>query len=310
MPVYNAGAYLRPAVESVLGQTLKDWELIVVDDGSTDGAVDGLATIGDPRIRIIRQKNSGKSVAMNRALAEARGRYYALHDADDIAYPERLERQSAFLDANPDVAGAFCCHDVIVDGRAVAPTYHAKTREECARDIEDELMPAHDPTAMYRMSMVRGIEYAPDLRLAQGVDYILRVGERFPLLVLGECLYSYRVHNESITASKIEQRAGLTAEAFARARQRRGGTYTDEERAATHRRLVDRGVDNNVVSHYCTSVADLVRIGRRREAIGVGLFSLRRGLMNPYNAKPIVYALMPSAIIQLYKSAREHARRK
>lgn len=302
MPVYNAGEYLRPAVESVLGQTLREWELILIDDGSTDSAVEEIAAIGDPRIHILRQSNKGKSAAMNRGLSQARGKYYALHDADDIALPTRLERQVACLEEHPEIAGVFCCHEVILDGRALAPTSHAKSVDDCAQDIKAERMPAHDPTAMYRLSMVREISYAEDLRVAQGVDYILRIGERYPLLVLGECLYSYRVHGRSVTLSNVDRRARMHAEVIARARQRRGQPYSPADRDGVFRRIMSRGSDNNLVSHFCTSVADLVRLGRRSEALQVGLASWRMKWWRLYYAKPLVYALLPAGAIQLYRT--------
>src|SRR5262245_49494514 len=117
MPVYNAGAYLRLAVESVLSQTHSNWELLIVDDGSTDGCMSTVEDIRDERIRRLRQVNSGKPTALNRALDVAQGEFYALLDADDISYPRRLERQVACLSSHSDVAGVFCGHDVIIDGR-------------------------------------------------------------------------------------------------------------------------------------------------------------------------------------------------
>src|SRR5579864_7265455 len=105
MPVYNAGDYLRPAVESVLAQTYQNWELILVDDGSTDGCVSRLADIQDTRLRLVSQTNAGKPAAMNRGLGMARGEFYALQDADDVSRPERIERQLACLLAHPQVAG-------------------------------------------------------------------------------------------------------------------------------------------------------------------------------------------------------------
>lgn len=102
MPVYNGAAYLREAIDSILAQTFRDFELIVVDDASRDGSLDIAGAVGDPRIRVLRQeRNTGVAASLNRGISEARGRYLARMDADDAARPERLERQVAFLDANP-----------------------------------------------------------------------------------------------------------------------------------------------------------------------------------------------------------------
>jgi glycosyltransferase involved in cell wall biosynthesis len=105
MPAYNAALYLREAVDSVLKQTCTDFELIVVDDASTDETATILASYDDPRIRVHRfASNGGVSRARNMGLEMARGEYVALQDADDLSYPERLEKQILYLDSHPQVA--------------------------------------------------------------------------------------------------------------------------------------------------------------------------------------------------------------
>ncbi len=308
MPVYNAGPFLRPAVESVIGQSMRNWELILIDDGSTDGAVDEIAAIPDARIRIIHQQNSGKPAAMNRALAQTRGAFYALQDADDLSHPERLARQVACLREHPEVGGVFCGHEVILDGRTLAPTFRAKTAEECAADIRAERMPAHDPTGMYRTAMVRGLAYTEDLPVVEGVDYVMRVGEKYPLMVLGECLYGYRVHGNSVTMQNIERRATLLEEAIARMRERRGRPMTQEDRVRLRRVLARGQDDNDLVSHFCTSVADLIDVGERWSALHVGVESVKRNPRDPYYYKPLVYAMLPKWTIHAYKRLRRRMR--
>src|SRR5688500_12899944 len=102
---YNAGAYLRPSIESLLRQALTELEIVVVDDGSTDGSVDALeASVRDERLVVLRQENQGKSIALNRVMDSARGDYLMIHDADDLSYPERAARLVAHLDAHPEQA--------------------------------------------------------------------------------------------------------------------------------------------------------------------------------------------------------------
>jgi len=104
MPTYNQSAYLREAVESLVEQTLQDWELLLVDDGSTDDTEAVLGTFsGEPRVRIFRQPNSGQVVARNLALRQARGRYVAFLDSDNRWLPAKLRMQVDYLDAHPDV---------------------------------------------------------------------------------------------------------------------------------------------------------------------------------------------------------------
>src|SRR5262249_27985914 len=106
MNVRNGAAYLQRAIDSVLTQTLHDLELVIVDDGSSDTtpAIIAAAAAADPRVRAFRQEPAGISVAGNRGVAEARSDLIARLDADDIALPDRLERQAAWLEAHREVA--------------------------------------------------------------------------------------------------------------------------------------------------------------------------------------------------------------
>ncbi|MEN9935455.1 MAG: hypothetical protein RLZZ387_2034 [Chloroflexota bacterium] len=104
MPTYNYGRFLARAVESVLAQTWGDLELIIVDDGSTDGTPEVAAGLRDPRVRYVRQPNQGPSAARNTGIARARGEYLAFLDADDVWLPEKLARQVALLAARPEAA--------------------------------------------------------------------------------------------------------------------------------------------------------------------------------------------------------------
>ncbi len=104
MPAHNAAPYINEAVDSILGQTYRDFELLVVDDGSTDDTARRVEACTDTRIRLIRLgTRQGRAAARNVALEQARGAYLAWMDADDIAMPRRLEKQLAFLEAHPDV---------------------------------------------------------------------------------------------------------------------------------------------------------------------------------------------------------------
>ena len=116
MPTHNRRALLEAAIDSVLAQTLGDFELLIVDDASTDGTAEMLATRAraDGRIRIMRAAvNGGCDAARNRAMGQARGRYLAFLDDDDLFLPERLERTVATLEADPELGATFCRHGFI-----------------------------------------------------------------------------------------------------------------------------------------------------------------------------------------------------
>jgi glycosyltransferase involved in cell wall biosynthesis len=102
MAVYNNELYIKEAVESILQQTYKDFELIIINDGSTDDTLKVFNQINDERIKIITQKNEGPGSARNKGIKSARGKYVANLDSDDICLPERLEKQVEFLENNPD----------------------------------------------------------------------------------------------------------------------------------------------------------------------------------------------------------------
>ncbi|MGD8762769.1 MAG: glycosyltransferase [Desulfobacteraceae bacterium] len=105
MSVYNGSRYLRQAIESILCQTWSDFEYLIINDGSTDNSRDIVLSFDDPRIRLVdNPSNIGLTKSLNRGLQLAQAEYIARQDADDISYPERLERQVQFLDEYPDVA--------------------------------------------------------------------------------------------------------------------------------------------------------------------------------------------------------------
>ncbi len=102
MPAYNTEKYIAAAIRSVLNQTFKDFELLIINDGSTDSSADIIQSFHDPRIVVVEQVNAGIAVALNTGIQLARGEFIARFDADDICYPHRLESQFNFLKKNPD----------------------------------------------------------------------------------------------------------------------------------------------------------------------------------------------------------------
>ena len=104
MAVKNGGSLIKEAIDSILGQTFGDFELIVINDGSDDNTLATLKAYTDPRIQVLTQENQGVSKTANRGFALARGKYITRHDHDDISFPSRFAKQVAFLDAYPEIA--------------------------------------------------------------------------------------------------------------------------------------------------------------------------------------------------------------
>ena len=305
IPVYNAAEYLRSSVKSILFQTYTNMEILIIDDGSTDECMASIANLNDSRIHIITQENTGKSAAINNALQAVKGKYYCIQDADDISHPNRIKRQVECMEANPELAAVFTGHNIILNKRRLAPRFSGKNIEQCRNDIEQMRMPAHDPTGMFRMSMVSKLRYDPALRIGQGVDYILRVGEMCPMVVLGECLYSYRIHFNSSTTTDITMRKQMVRKVLERAYKRRGLDPSEDilsDKPSPQSRFKHREKEASIVPHFMESVLDLCRTGRRLEAMKTALACLQLHPYDPYYYKPLVYSITPAALIRYYRS--------
>jgi len=308
IPVYNAGEYLRPCVESVLSQTYSNLEIFIIDDGSTDGCINSIRDFCDPRIRIIiQEKNAGTPTALNRALEEISSMFYAVQGADDISYPHRIERQVQCMMENTNLAAVFTDHDIILSGRHLAPLFSGKDIQECRKDIEQMRMPAADATVMYRMAMVRNMRYEPTLRIGQGIDYILRVGERYPMMVLGECLYSWRYHPDSTTHRDWILRGKKVKQVFERACRRRGLDKSEHFFAKHYKAhtLIYREQEYGIVPHFMQSVLDLRNAGRFRQAVSTAFACLRLHPCDPYYYKPLTYLVAPMTLIRCYRSIKK-----
>ena len=225
MPVFDGERYLAEAVESVLGQTLEDLELVVVDDGSRDSSRAVLERFAraDPRVRVIaNDTNLGLRTALNLGWQEARAPYIARLDADDVALPDRLERQVEFLDSHPAVAvvgGALIRIDAA--GRRGA-TMRFPTGN---RGIRSTLMRhsclSHTAVVIRRSAL----EEVGGYRLGQAEDFDLwlRLADRWQLANLSEPVALYREHPAQITLMTLEEQSKATLAVLAAARARRAG---------------------------------------------------------------------------------------
>lgn len=211
MPVYNAGRYLRAAVLSMMAQTFRHWELILIDDASTDGALASIADLQDPRIRILRgAKNLGLATRLNEAVGLARGKYFARMDQDDISHPERLERQLEFLESNLaiDVVGSRC---LLIDGEGHAagvlefPSEHG---DICRRPWRGILLP--HPTWLGKTEWFRRHPYtSPGPYFCEDQDLLLRAHKESTFRSLPEPLLAYRVRGPIPTGKLLRTRATL-----------------------------------------------------------------------------------------------------
>ncbi len=206
VPVYNRVEFLREAIESVLAQTYRDLELVLIDDGSTEpGVTDVLAGYrGDPRVRLERNaRNQGIARVHNQSLDLARGEYVAALDSDDVALPRRLARQVAFLDAHPDFA--------LVGSWTRATDAAGKLRRRVRRyPSEPDAARArllfrcylNHPSTLGRTAILRAYRYREDLALANDYELFARLARDHPVASLREVLTLNRKHGARATGDR------------------------------------------------------------------------------------------------------------
>lgn len=222
LPAYNAERYILQSVQSVLGQTFEDFELVVVDDCSTDGTSALLASVTDPRLRVIRNPvNLGVVGTLNRAMSAARGRLIARTDADDYCLPTRFARQKAFLDQHPDVLLVGARMFNLEDGKVTQNPRVANTDPQVLRWQQHITNRVGHPSMMFRAEVVGqlGTYLREELKYAEDFDFthrVLRIGN---IAVLPDPLMIYRLHGTNLTrrhrAEMITKVVAVLAEAYA-----------------------------------------------------------------------------------------------
>jgi glycosyltransferase involved in cell wall biosynthesis len=210
MPVYNGARYLSQAIESILAQSYSAFEFLIVDDGSTDASADiaDEYAASDARVRVIRIAHQGNGRAAEIGLLEAKGPFVARMDSDDIAEPQRFEKQVAFLLENPDVAVVGSAVRIFYEGDNTTHTEMLPTTQQEIRDwIERGHTPISNPTSMMRKAEVMTVGgVRPQFTCANDYDLWLRVVERYQIANLPEILLNYRIHGRNISkAQRYEQ---------------------------------------------------------------------------------------------------------
>lgn len=209
-PAFNAAPYVRESLDSVVAQTFKDFEVIVVDDGSTDetAAIADWYAQRDPRIRVIRQSNHGIAAARNVAIAHARGRFFALLDSDDLWFPRYLEEQVAILQRHPDVA-VLSANAISLGGGLDGQPLLGGSRRGALRKVSlATLVRAEDSLsilAVFRREVVDAIgPFDVTLRRSEDYDFWLRAAAAgFLIAVNAKPLGLYRRRPDSMSADEV-----------------------------------------------------------------------------------------------------------
>lgn len=226
MPVYNAERYLGQAVESILGQTFRDFEFLIINDGSTDrsGAILDAYAGRDRRIRVISRANTGYTVALNELLSLAAGELVARMDADDVALPERLTRQVDFLRTHGDVVCVGTSVQLVDGaGRVLREGHPAMDHDTIQHRALDGDCPLNHPSVMMRRAAVQAVGgYRPEFEPAEDLDLWLRLGEVGRLVSLPDVLMKYRQHPHSFSEQHQRRQLERSSAAVLEACRRRG----------------------------------------------------------------------------------------
>jgi GT2 family glycosyltransferase len=213
MAVHNGMPFLPAAVESVFAQTFNAFELLVIDDGSTDETPNYLQSVADPRLRFYRLDKVGFCEALNFGLRKAQAKYVARIDADDVAYPNRFLTQYEYLNSHLDCVVVGCQADEIDDlgrivGHRIFPQTDAAIRWQMAFGC-----PMLHPALMYRREVIVAAGgYVADMWPAEDYDVWIRVSQLGKLANLPETLMKYRVHSSSVTLTHTHRQIAMCAQ--------------------------------------------------------------------------------------------------
>lgn len=215
MPVYNAEKYLKEAIESILNQTFRDFELLIIDDGSQDSSVQIIQSFSDKRIRLVtNEKNLGISATLNKGIELSATELIARMDADDISYPDRLKLQYEYFQQHPETALLSTSVHVVSDKKAILEIFEVD-KNYIYYNI-NFICPIYHPTVMYRRSVIMEsggytVPYSEDY------DLWWRLSHKYKIDHLEAILLDYRQSEKSLSnVTKKEEYDVAAREQFLR----------------------------------------------------------------------------------------------
>ncbi|MDM9379595.1 glycosyltransferase [Chlorogloeopsis sp. ULAP01] len=209
MTAYNAMAYLPQTMETLLWQSFTDFELVLVNNGSTDNIVEWVTQLSEPRIKLISQENRGIPGGLNRGIAHAQGEYITFLDADDLWDPTKLEKQVKILDENPEVGLVYNWVTLIDEhSKDIGGLIHRHSivKFKAEGDVRKQLL-EQDIIGCGSSAMVRRVcfeevgVFDPSFTIAADWDMWVRIGLHYPFKVIKEPLTYYRKHSRSMTSN-------------------------------------------------------------------------------------------------------------
>lgn len=209
MSVYNGETYLAEAIESVINQTFKNWELIIINDCSTDSTAEILSDFSarDERIKVhTNEVNLKLPTSLNKAISLSEGKYIARMDADDICLPERLEKQYRFMEENGDVALSSCRFMTVKNGVYASGGAGGRCDSDALCAMLLVANPILHPGVFARAEVMRKFNYDTSLTCTEDLELWTRMAtENQKMQILPECLLIYRLHDKQITSTTLER---------------------------------------------------------------------------------------------------------
>jgi len=215
IPIYNSEKFLHETITGVLNQTYKNFELLAIDDGSTDSSLNILNSFNDPRIRIERnKKNMGRPYTRNRGVELAKGEYIAILDSDDIAMPDRLLEQVNFLDKNQDISGVGSFAEIISDtGKFIKTLELPCDTKSINSKIYQSNCFVHSSIMLRLQTLVDIGGYNLEYPQAQDYELFLRLCRNHSLANIPKVLVKYRIHSGQVSQTHISKQRHLADKA-------------------------------------------------------------------------------------------------
>ncbi|MBW6442117.1 glycosyltransferase [Patescibacteria group bacterium] len=208
MPAYNSEKYISEAIESILNQSFKDFEFIIIDDGSTDKTWEIIQEYAEKDERVVavkNEKNLNNYACRNKGIKISKGKYIVWQDSDDISMSNRLEKQVDFMENNLEVGICGSFMQIFTDEKDLNIRKYSTEDKDLRKDIF-KYSPIAQPTAIIRKECYEKVGYYDDSYDAtQDLDMTFRIGNEFKLANIPEVLIRYRVHPNSVTYKKVKK---------------------------------------------------------------------------------------------------------
>jgi len=208
MPVYNGEKYLAQAINSILQQTYSNFELLIINDGSTDNSLSIIKSFNDSRIRLLNNPtNLGLVITRNKGISEARGKYIAMLDCDDVALPQRLALQVDFLNQNPEY-GVVGSQIMLVDDEGkISRIIKYKAKPQFISSILFFNNYLAQSSVLVRVNLIKVLQYRLEYPMAEDYDLWVRLARVTKIKIIQEPLVKYRLHANNITKQKAAEEA-------------------------------------------------------------------------------------------------------